>query len=125
MMVTMNITLLISAHPYNQSTQLSAHRLALAFVKRGHHLSQVFFYQEAVHTASRLCAPPSDMINLTCLWQDLATNYGTYLNACHSAALTRGVTPEVLADGFHLTGLGVWIKAASEADRVLSFGDLA
>ncbi|OIQ44653.1 MAG: sulfurtransferase TusD, partial [Gammaproteobacteria bacterium MedPE] len=65
-------------------------------------------------------------------WQSLAASHKVPLISCISASLRRGVADEQvaqeqklmshnLADGFALGGLGEFVTASAQADRLIQF----
>jgi tRNA 2-thiouridine synthesizing protein D len=129
----MIFSLAIYAAPYSSQASDSAYRFALALLENGHRLYRVFFYHDAVHTASILTTPPQDEINFTQSWQKLAIEHNVDLVVCIAAALKRGLINQQeaarydkstfnLADGFEISGLGQLVDAAVMSDRLITFG---
>lgn len=129
----MVFSLAIYAAPYSSQASYSAYRFALALLENDHTLYRVFFYHDAIHTASTLTTPPQDEMNFTQNWQALAQQYNVDLVVCIAAALKRGLLNEQeaarydksthnLADGFHISGLGQLLDAAVVSDRLITFG---
>jgi tRNA 2-thiouridine synthesizing protein D len=129
----MIFSLAIYAAPYSSQASDSAYRFALALLESGHTLYRVFFYHDAVHTASSLSTPPQDDINFTQNWQALAQQYQIDLVVCIAAALKRGLLNQQeatrydkpsfnLAEGFEISGLGQLVDAAVMSDRLITFG---
>jgi tRNA 2-thiouridine synthesizing protein D len=130
----MIFSLAIYTAPYSSQASHSAYRFALALLENGHSLYRVFFYHDAVHTASLLTTPQQDEINFTQEWQALAKKYGVDLVVCIAAALKRGLlnqqesirydkTTFNLAEGFEISGLGQLVDAAVISDRLITFGN--
>ena len=129
----MIFSLAIYAAPYSSQASYSAYSFALALLENGHSLYRVFFYHDAIHTASSLTTPQQDEINFTEQWQDLAKMHKIDLVVCIAAALKRGLINQQesvryekpafnLADGFEISGLGQLIDAAVTSDRLITFG---
>ena len=129
----MIFSLAIYAAPYSSQASDSAYRFALALLKNGHRLYRVFFYHDAVHTASQLITPPQDEINYMQSWQTLAREHEVDLVVCIAAALKRGLLNQQesarydkpafnLAEGFEISGLGQLVDAAVMSDRLITFG---
>lgn len=127
----MQFTLILSSSP-----QDPASRRALCFAKAvidaGHQLQRVFFYQDAVHLASRLLVVPQDEQDLVAQWQEFVREQQLDAVVCIAAGLRRGVLDEAearrygksadnLAEGFELSGLGQLHEAMQSADRVVHF----
>lgn len=129
----MIFSLAIYAAPYSSQASDSAYRFATAVLANGHQLYRVFFYHDAVHTASVLTTPPQDELNLSQNWQHLSKAHNIDLVVCIAAALKRGLLNEQeahryekpafnLADGFTISGLGQLVDAAVISDRLITFG---
>ena len=131
--ITMIFSLAIYAAPYSSQTSHSAYNFALAVLENGHSLYRVFFYHDAIHTASSLSTPPQDEINFTERWSALAKTHKIDLVVCISAALKRGLLNHQeatryekktfnLAEDFEISGLGQLVDAAVVSDRLITFG---
>lgn len=93
----------------------------------------MFFYHEGIYHAFKHNTPPDDELQLTKLWKELAEQHSIDLLVCISAAQRRsllsldeaerrGKQDDDLAAGFRIGGLGQWVEALIEADRVIIFG---
>jgi len=129
----MIFSLAIYAAPYSSQASHTAYRFALALLENGHSLYRVFFYHDAIHTASSLTTPQQDEINFTSQWQTMAKKYDIDLVVCIAAALKRGLLNQQeslryekpthnLAEGFEISGLGQLVDAAVVSDRLITFG---
>lgn len=129
----MIFSLAIYSAPYSSQANNSAYRFALALLENGHTLYRVFFYHDAIHTASSLSTPQQDELHFTEAWQSLANKYHVDLVVCIAAALKRGLLNEQeasrydkpaanLAEGFEISGLGQLVDAAVVSDRLVTFG---
>lgn len=129
----MLFSLIIQASPFSTQSTGSAFRFAQAALSSGHQIHRVFFYSDAVLTASSLIAAPQDESDLPALWQSLAVEHDLDLVVCIAAAVKRGVINEGeakryekpadnLAKGFDLSGLGQLAEAIAVSDRVVTFG---
>jgi tRNA 2-thiouridine synthesizing protein D len=129
----MIFSIAVYAAPYSSQASDSAYRFAMALLENGHQLYRVFFYHDAVHTASILTTPPQDEINVTQNWQALAHEHKVDLVVCIAAALKRGIINQQesirydkatsnLAKGFEISGLGQLVDAAVVSDRLITFG---
>ena len=119
----MNFGILVNEGPYQHQAADSAYQFALAALARGHVIYRVFFYNDGVINANRLSEPPQDDRNITRQWSALAADHGIDLVVCVAAGLRRGIKAEILAPGFHISGLGQLIEAGIVADRLVVFGD--
>ncbi|CAG7857379.1 hypothetical protein MCAMS1_02178 [biofilm metagenome] len=129
----MRYAIQINASPYGSNIGFSAYRFIQAALAEGHEVIRVFFYHEGIYHAFKTNTPPDDEINLTSLWSELAGQHQLDLLVCISAAQRRGLLSQDeakrqgkyddhLADGFRIGGLGQWLEAVIEADRVITFG---
>jgi len=123
----------INSSPYHNNAGFTAYRFIRCAVTEGHQVLRVFFYHEGIYHAFKHTTPPDDEANLTQLWGQLAQDSHIDLVVCISAAQRRGLLHEDeaqrqgkkhndLAAGFRIAGLGLWLEATLEADRVLVFG---
>lgn len=129
----MIFSICVHSAPYSSQSSHSAYQFAKTLLTQGHQLYRVFFYQDGVHNATKLAAPPQDEIDLYSAWQKLAQDHQVDLVVCIAAALKRGLVNQEeanryqkesnnLADGFSLSGLGQLVDAAVNSDRLITFG---
>lgn len=129
----MIFSLVVYSAPFSSQASYNAYQFAIAALNQGHSLHRVFFYQDGVHNATSLAAPPQDEFNMQQQWQRLAEDHNLDLVVCISAALRRGIIDEDeakrynkpsynLARGFTISGLGQLVEAAVISDRLISFG---
>ncbi|MBM3555424.1 MAG: sulfurtransferase complex subunit TusD [Alphaproteobacteria bacterium] len=119
----MKFALLVNEGPFTHQASDSAYRFAKAALDKGHQVMRVFFYYDGVNNANKLSSPQADDRNLVKLWSELATKNKIDLVVCVAAGLRRGIKPDVLAEGFRISGLGQLIEAGIAADRLVTFGD--
>jgi len=96
---------------------------AAAALKAGHEITLVFFYQEGIRAADRRREATEGA-----LWQQLAQEHGIPLAICIGAAARRGLLDESapaasdrVRAGFEVVGLGQYIGALVDADRLITF----
>jgi tRNA 2-thiouridine synthesizing protein D len=129
----MRFAVQVNASPYHSGAGDSAYRFIQAALDAEHDVLRVFFYCDGIYHALRHAAPPADETPPSMRWSNLAETHGIDLVVCVSAAQRRGLLTEEearrqrktdndLADGFRISGLGQWVEAALEADRVIVFG---
>lgn len=129
----MNISVLVLNAPYDSQSSYSAYRYTKAALQNGHKLSRVFFYQNGIHSGTKLATPPQDEFDLCKAWQDLGTKHNLDLVICIAAAARRGLIDNTeqarhqkdannLAEGFELSGLGQLVEAMAVSDRFITFG---
>lgn len=131
--IIMKFALQINSSPTHNQAGLTAYRFILSALEQGHQILRVFFYHEGIYHAFKYNLPPDDETPLTALWSQLAEEKHIDLVVCISAAQRRGLLhqdeaqrqgkqDDDLAAGFRIAGLGQWLEAILEADRVLVFG---
>lgn len=106
---------------YGTQAAFLAYQFAKQLLSAGHHIEQIFFFQEGVTNANAFIDPASDEVNLVEHWQKLAQSHRVSLHLCISAAARRGIVKQTLAQGFVLAGLGEFSQAVLQADRLLTF----
>ncbi len=119
----MKFTLMVSEGPYTHQAGDSAWNFANAAIAEGHEVKRVFFYHDGVYNASRLTEPPQDDRHIVNRWSRLNEQHDVDLVVCVAAALRRGITDEVLAPGFRISGLGQLVDGSIKSDRTVTFGD--
>ena len=129
----MQYAIQVNVSPYASAAGLTAYRFVQAALQAKHRILQIFFYQEGIAHGLRYTLPPDDELNLTAHWSTLAAEHNIDLLICISAAQRRallcadeakrqGADDDNLADGFRIGGLGQWLEASLNADRVIVFG---
>lgn len=129
--MSLNFVLLINSD-INSQGAFSAYQFACELLSQGQHISQIFFYQDAISNTNHLVSPASDELNLVNKWTSLHQDHQVELVSCVAASLRRGVVDEQLANehkllaqnlapGFRLGGLGEFVTASSSADRLVQF----
>ncbi len=146
----MKFALHIKSSPYHRQACRTALRFAQSLISKEYTLSLVFFSSEAVVIANRLASAPQDEEDLQSQWRALSQSEGFTLGICSAAAVRLGVCSgrphdvsvpkeggraeeastaqheevmiDNLAPGYQLAGLGEWVEASVECDRVLMFG---
>ncbi|HSG02980.1 MAG TPA: sulfurtransferase complex subunit TusD [Marinobacterium sp.] len=129
----MKFTLLIQSAPIDSQSSATALRFARALLKKGHTIERIFFYRSGVHSANRLTLAPQDETNLPQEWQHLVSDNSLDAVVCIAAAIRRGIVNqdetarygiegENLLQAVELSGLGQLIAAATQSDRLVTFG---
>lgn len=129
----MRFAVQINASPYHSDAGDSAYRFVEAALAANHDVLRVFFYFDGIYHALRFATPPADEMPITARWSALAEKHGIDLVVCVSAAQRRGLltaqearrqhkADNDLADGFRISGLGQWVEATLQADRLIVFG---
>ncbi len=119
----MKFGIVVNEGPFTHQASDTAYHFTKAALEKGHEICRVFFYHDGVNNANKLSEPQSDDRDLVKLWSELAEAQGLDLVVCIAAALRRGIKEDLLAAGFHISGLGQLIEAGIESDRVVVFGD--
>ena len=127
----MNILVGVNSPPSSELTH-SALRFVAAALAAGHQIERVFFYHDGVLNGLGTAASTDHTSHPVSCWRSLGEQAGIKLVLCVSAALRRGVLDAEMAEeygqagnlaaGFSIAGLGQWMDAALEADRVIRFG---
>lgn len=117
----MHYVIAIKGSVYGEQSAFLAYQFAEALLAKGHHIDQIFFFQNGVTNANALVDSANDEVNLVEKWQLLAKTHRLSLHLCISAAQRRGIVEQNLADGFTLAGLGEFSQAFLTADRLLTF----
>lgn len=129
----MIISVMVTGSPASQQPAQSALSFCEAALAGGHTIYRVFFYEDAVQIGSALTVTPQDERNLNAAWSQFVSQHQLDAVICVASALKRGVLnageaaryqkPSAnLAEGFDISGLGQWVDACLNSDRVVSFG---
>jgi tRNA 2-thiouridine synthesizing protein D len=125
-------SIIIQGAPYSSQASLSALNFSKAVLESGHQIYRLFFYQDGAHNASALIVPPQDEIHLPKSWQNLISASKLDAVVCIASALKRGIVDAGEAEryelpvgnmlpGFTIGGLGLWLDATLNSDRILNF----
>lgn len=125
-------SIIVQGAPYSSQAALSALNFSKAALDSGHNIYRLFFYQDGVHNASALIVPSQDEIHLPKAWQKLIADFKLDAVVCIASALKRGIVDAGEADryelvasnilaGFTIGGLGLWLDATLNSDRILNF----
>ncbi len=129
----MQYIIAIYGAPFSSQSSQTALYFCREAIAKGHHISRVFFYQDAVHNASSLASPPQDETDIPAHWQSFIADNNIDGVVCIAAALRRGILNDEeqqryvkpgsnLANSLNLSGLGQLIEGAVVSDRLVSFG---
>lgn len=129
----MKFVIQVNVSPNESNLGYSAYQFIKAALKMQHEIFRVFFYQDGIYHAFKYSTPPSDELQITKKWTQLAKEQGIDLVVCVSAAQRRGLlsaeeakrqgkVEQVLAEGFRTSGLGQLVEANLLADRLIEFG---
>ena len=129
----MIFSLLVQAAPYSQEGAKTALLFARSLLQQGHSIYRIFFYMEGVHNASALAVAPQDEISIPHAWTELIDQYRIDSVVCIAAAIRRGILDAEEAKRYgkaqhnlaafqELSGLGQFVEAVSQSDRIINFG---
>ncbi|MEQ9066627.1 MAG: sulfurtransferase complex subunit TusD, partial [Gimesia chilikensis] len=121
------------AAPYSSQASVTALNFARALLDQDHEIYRLFFYGDGVHNADKSTVVAVGETNLQNLWDELIRANELDSVVCVSSALKRGVLDPSeaerhqtgianLRDSTDLAGLGQFVDAALQSDRVISFG---
>lgn len=128
-----SFALMVLGAPVSSQAPDTALAFARAALAGGHRILRVFFYHDGVYCANRLAVPPTGSRSNAEQWSELAQTHDVDLVVCIASAVKRGLLDEAeaqrharssgnLQPGFELSGLGQWVEACLQADRVVAFG---
>jgi len=128
----MNFSICIVANPLD-SAQRNAIEFCNALIAKSQHISQIFFYQDAVCLASSLLVPAQDEYDAQKKWIELSNTHNIELKVCVAAAIRRGVlndadckryekTQSNVHEAFSIVGLGEFLTTMDSSDKQVTFG---
>mgnify|MGYP006279221115 CR=1 FL=1 len=127
----MKLALVITGAPHNSQAAASAWHTASAALEAGHEVMRVFLHGDGVHLAGPCPVSQDAASNWHLKWSDLILTHEIPATACVGSALRRGLVDEREAgrngrtanilDGWCLGGLGDWVEAEYQADRIIHF----
>jgi tRNA 2-thiouridine synthesizing protein D len=129
----MIISVMVTGSPVSQQSAQTALSFCKAAVDAKHQIYRIFFYEDGVLVGNNLAISPQDERSLNTDWAAFVQQHQLDAVVCVASALKRGVlnnseakryekTASNLADGFDVSGLGQWVDACLNSDRVISFG---
>lgn len=117
----MKIGVMILEGPYQHQAADSAYHFVKAALARGHEISGIFLYTDAVNLANRFIKPPGER-NLAEQFDELGQQ-GINVVACTACAKFRGMRSNISTDNVRLSGLGELAEMLQVSDRFVTFGD--
>lgn len=130
----MKFAIVITGAHYQSQAPQTAYHFTLAALRAGHQVTRIFLYGNGVHLATLLAAPAADEANWCQRWQQLIAEHQLPATVCVASALRRGLVDarEARRQGlscsnihpcFEVAGLGDWVEAHQQADRVVYFNE--
>ena len=128
----MQFNIVITGGLFDAQAGYSAWQFCAAALAKGHEISQVFFYQNAVTIGTQLAEPLSDEFDAPTQWAELSKKHSIDLVVCISAAERRGLIGAEQAEdlgklstnlhpSFSIQGLGALFEASLVSDRTITF----
>jgi len=118
----MKLGVLIQEGPYNHEASDTAYNFVAAAMAKGHTITGVFIYDDAVYNVAKHMEPPQDDRHIAKRWSQLGAK-GVDIIVCVAAAKRRGINPELIVDSTRISGLGQLSEICVNSDRVVTFGD--
>lgn len=128
-----SFALMVLGAPVSTQAPQSALNFTRAALDAGHEVLRVFFFHDGVHCGNQWLIPPAGQRSIAEQWAELAQQQKIDLVVCVASALKRGVldageakrynkSAANLHPAFALSGLGQWIDACANANRIVTFG---
>ena len=111
----MRYVIAVKSPIYGKQGAFLAYQFSEALIKKGHEISQIFFFQDGVSNGNALVYPANDEVNLQKHWQMFSIAHNVPLHLCVAASQRRGIVDNLttsttdhynLAEGFIIAGLG-------------------
>ncbi|MCL5673446.1 MAG: sulfurtransferase complex subunit TusD [Deltaproteobacteria bacterium] len=116
----MKFGILVKESPYNFQAFDSAYNFVIAAIKKGHEITGIFFYDDAVYAANKYLDPPQGERNIRLYMDDLKSK-GVRLVVCVAAGKRRGLTNDTVSGSAEISGLGQLLELSIESDRLITF----
>ena len=118
----MKFAIMILDGPYQHQAADSAYHFIQAALEKGHEITGIFFYEDAIYNVNKFQKPPDER-NLGNYWTAVGEK-GIDMVACIAASVWRGTNnQEHLIPQARIAGLGQLVEFMEEADRLVTFGD--
>ncbi|WP_077531305.1 DsrE/DsrF/TusD sulfur relay family protein [Vreelandella utahensis] len=111
----------ITAAPHEHQAVHSAWCFATALLSAGHSINRVFLQGDAVFLAAAPDPASPSRDENSSQWEQLITAWSLPATVCIGSAQQRTLDDAHLRTGWSTGGLGEWVMACSEADRILQF----
>lgn len=118
-----SFSLLITSASFAGQSFSSALAFARAALEAGHHIEQIFLYEEAVLAAAADIDLPADEPNLSALLADFCRQQNIPLLFCVTAAEKRGVVSDAhpAGNGYTAAGLAEFAMRLNSSARLVQF----
>lgn len=117
----MKAALLITSSPHEYQAARSAWHFASALLQGGHTINCVFLQGDAVFLAVREQDGSQSLNGDADHWEQLLTEQALPATVCAGSATERALDDSCLRRGWRISGLGDWVTACQDADRILQF----
>lgn len=117
----MKIGVMVLEGPYQHQAADSAYQFVKAARARGHEITGIFLYTDAVNLANRFIKPPGER-NLAQMFDELGRQ-GIDIVACTACAKFRGMKRDLTVENIRLSGLGAMAEMIQQSERFVTFGD--
>ena len=129
----MNFALLVLSAPDAGYGARHAQQFARTTLAQGHQIARIFFLDAGTRCGGLSPVLPQDEIKPVDGWVELRQQHDIDLVLCVSSALRQGMLNAeeaaryerpgaTIHEAFRIGGLGEWVEAAGQADRVVTFG---
>ncbi|MGM0451351.1 MAG: DsrE/DsrF/TusD sulfur relay family protein [Pseudomonadota bacterium] len=118
----MKAALLITGSPFECQAARSAWHFASALLQGGHTVNCLFLQGDAIFLAAT--QPQGGPRNLDSNARHLAqlvSDWALPATVCAGSASERALDENCLSPGWRIGGLGDWVSACQDADRILQF----
>ena len=85
----MRYVIAVKSPIYGKQGAFLAYQFAEALIKKGHKISQIFFFQDGVSNGNALVYPANDEVNLQKHWQIFSITQCSFAFMCCSISTTR------------------------------------
>jgi len=118
----MKIAVMLQEGPYNHQAADTAYNFVDAAMAKGHEVTGVFMYDDAVSNVAKNMDPPQDDRHIGKRWSELGAK-GVDIIVCVAAAKRRGINPDLIFENTRISGLGQLSELCENNDRLVTFGD--
>lgn len=117
----MKTALLITGSPHECQAARSAWHFASALLQGGHTINCLFLQGDAIFLATQPQDGSRTGDSNACNWEQLLSDWALPATVCAGSASERALDDHCLRPGWRIGGLGDWVSACQDADRILQF----